>query len=190
MLEIFDCDVKSDPAISEISFTDANNQNSIQIVAKNKKEASLLKGKIIGLRGIYDTGNPTKQNFSIDIDENTGTIKISGNIFNAFKLLNESNLISPKLAKEILENNKVSAFLDKTKDFVLPENREAPPENTKAITLQNVSIAQESYVNALLKLDATQLEMALNSFTQSLASKGMDVQIIVPKQANTSQTPS
>lgn len=143
MFETFDTDHNNDSNISEISFSDKQCKFTMEIIARNTKEAIALKGRIFSLRGIYEMDSPTYQNFTIECNEEKAIVRLSGNIANALNILIENKLISIPLQSEISKNGNVTNFLHETSTFILPENIEKSPEAAKPNPLENISALQE-----------------------------------------------
>lgn len=183
----FESSIQHDKHVSEISFIETNGDSSMEIFPRDKKETALLKGRIFAARGLNDMDNPIKQNFNIVCDKIAGKVIITGNIYNAFNILKNYDLISLNFSNTILEDVDVKRFLDKTKDFILPENKIEDEATSSGVT--DRALKQESYVQELLKLDSAEFESALADLSVSLTSKGRNVEIILqdsPKKVQSS----
>jgi len=177
MIEEFE-PTQYDPCIAQISFAQENGQFSIEIQAVGKQQAIKLEEDILSARRIYDMAPPKnvefpiKQNFEVECIEEQAKVKISGNIFNAFKLLTERKLVNSSLAETILASSKTKAFIDSTKNFVFssPILDEEEQEEIEA-TLQ------QDYLVALRRLGPEQLQKALDELSSGLTSEDRSVEI-------------
>ena len=186
MRETVESNIQHDKNIIEINFDERNGVFSMEIIARDGEQAVELAKWLNGLRGLRDTENPTKQNFDIASNKQRGTVTLTGNIFNAVTLLKETDLISANLAEAILANSKVSNFLETTKSFVLPGNEVHVEKSSSSNRIE--AALQETYAEALSKLQPEEMQQAMSELARILASKGTSVEINV--QENPRKSPA
>lgn len=165
----FESNLRHDPTIFEISFSERNNEFVMEIQTIDGNEASRLAGEIHALRSHHNMDNPIKQNFELECYDVENKVKIVGNIFNAFNLLKNDGLISKDFITLIEDDREVRDFFNRTKNFILPENMDE--------TSSSEEDPEENYVNYLLALSPGEFEKAMTHFTNNLASKGAEVEM-------------
>jgi hypothetical protein len=171
MTEEFEATLQHDPKIIHVTFGRKDGRDVLEILARNREDTVYFRQGIKAARGIYEMDTPEKQNFEIKCDEPNGLVEVSGNIFNAFKLLKETQLISSQLAEVITANNKVAQFLEGTKDFVLPGNVDIK----KTLPLHEVDAAiEEKYAEQLLRVGPEGRQAAIAKLAKLLIAKGAD----------------
>lgn len=166
----FESNLMHDPTIFEITFSERNNEFIMEIQTIDGKEASKLTGEIHALRSYHNMDNPIKQNFELECYDVAKKVKIVGNIFNALNLLKNDGIISKDFIKLIEDDPEVRDFINRTKNYILPENTdENPPSSEEDL--------EENYVNYLLGINPVEFERAISYFTNNLASKGAEVEM-------------
>lgn len=188
MIEEFEATVQYDPKIIHISFAQKNERGVIEIFARNKEDAIEFKQKIQAARRIYEMDAFKKQSFEVKCLEQNAVVEMSGNIFNAFKLLKETQLISSQLSEVIMASNKVIQFLESTKNVVVSEKVAQLNKSTSRSHVE--AELQQKYAEALSKLGPEEMQQAMAELSKLLAQKGKDVEIKIEEQASPRKSPA
>jgi len=167
--------------ITDINLEQKDDEFRMMLTPAQKEKTKYLKGKIDAVRRGHNLDTAVKQNFKISCDESLGTVTIVGNLFNAFEILKKYKLISQAFIDEIEGDPEVKPFLEKTKNFILLENRTDIFEDEE----DKLTYLQEDYVSALVELDPKEFQSAIEGFINSLQARGIKIEYSTEKSNDT-----